>query len=146
MKEGEAKIFFNKIFSISTYWILLKVHFELFAHIQSSHLTFGRTKADGLISILQVKKKSWIRHSLILTSHLLSVLSLDYLLQNGKVWVCLMNMIPDTQRHSMNSSGIAKWANTSRSSLERKNWANKLLVRIFFKVHWFIITVKLYAN
>lgn len=92
------------------------------------------------------EKKSWIRHSLILTSHLLSVLSLDYLLQNGKVWVCLMNMIPDTQRHSMNSSGIAKWANTSRSSLERKNWANKLLVRIFFKVHWFIITVKLYAN
>ena len=57
MKEGEAKIFFNKIFSISTYWILLKVHFELFAHIQSSHLTFGRTKADGIISILQVKKK-----------------------------------------------------------------------------------------
>ena len=91
-------------------------------------------------------KKNWILQSLILTSHLLSVLSLDYLLQNGKVWVCLMNMIPDTQRHSMHTSGIAKWTNTSRESLGRKNWANKLLVRIFFKVHWFIITIKLYAN
>lgn len=45
---------------------------------------------------------------MILISHLLSVLSLDYLLQNGKVWVCLMNMVPDTQRHPMNTSGIAK--------------------------------------